>query len=144
MYKFNKIILLISFHVISCSSPKDLSKSVAEFATKEIIKVELKNLVNNKSFYHGKYIETEGYFKCGFEISSLRFKDSLKYNLTDTLVYSGIYFEEIWVYGNPYKRIECDSFNNKQVVIKGMFDTTKHGHDDWYFAGIENAFIYLK
>ncbi|MEQ1798087.1 MAG: hypothetical protein ABL872_09050 [Lacibacter sp.] len=144
MRLLNIIFISIVFLVISCTYQKKLSPSITELKEKNFLHVELADLVMNKSSYHGKYIETNGFYTCGFENSSIRFVDSLLLDMTDSLLLNGTYFQKIWVEGHPRQMIDCDSLNNSQVIVKGLFDTSGHGHMGFYLAEIKYSFLSLK
>ena len=144
MRLLNIIFIGIFFLVISCTYQKRLSPSITELKGKSFLHVELADLVMNKSSYHGKYIVTNGFYRCGFENSSISFVDSLLLDIADSLSLNGTYFQEIWVTGHPRQMIQCDSLNNSHVIIKGLFDTSGHGHMDIYFAEIKYSVLSLK
>ena len=57
----------------SCHSTKLYSPSITELSNKTFEKVTIKDLTDNRSRYHGLYVETSGYIFHSNEVKTLSF-----------------------------------------------------------------------
>jgi hypothetical protein len=111
-------------------------------AKTQYTKVTLPDLLNYKAFYHLKPVAVEDRYTCGFERSDV--KPLVKTSFDTTVKYYD-WAQAIWIdIRYDKKPFSCDSLNGQQVIIRGIFDTTKHGHLDNYIAAITNAVVSLK
>jgi hypothetical protein len=105
-------------------------------------RVTIHDLLNYKAFYHLKPVAVEERYTCGFEKSDI--KPLVKFPFDSNIKYYD-WSQAIWVDTRfDKKRVSCDSLNEREVIIRGIFDTTRHGHLDDYVAAITNAFVSLK
>jgi hypothetical protein len=106
------------------------------------IKVTVSDLLNYKAFYHLKPVAVEERYTCGFEKSDI--KPLVKFPFDSNIKYYD-WSQAIWIdVGHGKNIFSCDSLNGRAVIIRGIFDTTRHGHLDGYVAAITNAFVLLK
>ena len=134
------LLLLTTAFLLTCKTTKEVSLSIADLDNKPIEVVQINDLVTKKSTYHGKWVETEGYYSFGFE------KSELSYDLALTLdgnlkfrVYNAIWVE--FHHSHPYYFRHPDSINHKFVRVRGYFDTTKTGHLGSYSSEITNTYL---
>jgi len=134
-----KLVLFILFAIgLSACASNNAQKSMVVYSDTGFNKVKYSDLIYNKSEYHGKLIETEGYFQFGFEKFRIIY-DTVPFSWTkdsDPL----LHYSDIWTeLDSPdlYKRL--DSLNRKYVRVRGLYDTSRHGHNEAYFAEITNV-----
>jgi hypothetical protein len=105
-------------------------------------KVTVPDLLNYKAFYHLKPVAVEDRYTCGFERSDVKLLVKIPF---DTTIKYYDWAQAIWIdIRYDKKGFSCDSLKGQQVIIRGIFDTTKHGHMDDYIAAITNAVVSLK
>lgn len=106
----------------------------------EYSKVPLDHLLDSIGSYQNRKVEIRGYYVCGFEHTALQpelktVRDSKFYDWTGRL----------WVEPKRAKSvIVCDSMGNRNVLIRGTIDSSRHGHNGDYPATIRNAVIALQ
>jgi hypothetical protein len=140
---YNKLIpgLLLPVFLFgqSCNS-KPLHKS----EERDIVyaKVSLEHLLDSLGNYHNKPVETAAYFVCGFERHEIM--PEVPHEITPP---GGRYYDwsrSIWI-NEQYSRsmLPCNSVNKRIVVVRGVLDTSQHGHLGEYKATIKEAVIQL-
>lgn len=120
-----------------------LRKSAGQVPDQEIvyIKVSLEHLLDSLGTYHNKPIETKGYYICGFEHSSIMLV--IPHELApDKKIYD--WGREIWV-DRQYSKtmMSCDSVFRRTITVRGILDTSSHGHLGKYKATIKEAIVQL-
>ncbi len=131
------LVILISTGLSGCTASRISQKSTVICAETGFLKVKFSDLIYNKSEYHGKLIETEGYFQFGFERLRIVYDTvpfSYAKNQDPILHYSHLWTEP--GSSDLYKKL--DSLNGKFVIVKGLYDTSRYGHNEAYFAEITN------
>ncbi len=129
------LLILFVVSLIACEVSKThrIAKTQCEKAS--FLPLKFSDLIHNKAKYHGTLVETQGYCRFGFERSRLRF-DTVSFSWDRDSDYLS-YYSDIWLEFGPsvsYKTL--DSLNEKFVIVKGLYDTSKHGHIGAYFAEI--------
>jgi hypothetical protein len=126
--------------IMGCSAR--ISTDNFAFNNTSYTKVTIEDLLNYKAFYHLKPVAVEERYICGFEKSDI--KPLVKGPFDSNIKYYD-WAQAIWV-DRAYdkKQLPCDSLDGREVVIYGVFDTTRHGHLGDYAAAITNAVISLK
>lgn len=123
----------------SCSSAKTAQRGSTR---KEYSKVSLENLLDSIDNYQNKRIETLGYYVCGAEHTSIQPAFS-EQAVPDKKLYD--WTQRLWVeVKNPRSVISCDSVNKRTVVVRGILDTSRHGHLGEYEATLRHAVIELR
>jgi hypothetical protein len=115
-----------------------------DFATQGIsfTKVTIHDLLKYSAFYHLKPVAVEGRYTRGFERRDI--KPLVKHPFDSTIQYHD-WVQAIWIDVRYSKNtFSCDSLNGPQVLIKGIFDTAKHGHMEGYMAEITDAVVSVK
>lgn len=136
-----RIYLLSCLLLFSCVSTRVVSPTLVEMRAKSYEIVSLENLLKEKASFHGKYVQTEGFFNCGNEEQAIYY--DIVYTYNDSTIrfreYCGLWLE--FNYNDP-SNCKCqDSVNKKFVTVRGYFDTTKKGHvGGCYRASLINAF----
>jgi hypothetical protein len=134
-------VLIPSLLIIqSCSSSRTAQQSSS--SRKQYSKVSLENLLDSVDVYQNKRIETLGYYVCGAEHTSIQPAFS-EQNIPDQKLYD--WTQRLWVeVKNPRSVISCDSVNKRTVVVRGILDTSRHGHLGEYEATLKHAVIELR
>lgn len=126
--------LIIIFGMLACAVSKS-RKTENLCQGKEALALQFAELVHHKDKYHRKFIEVKGFYQKGFEKSSLR-PDTVPIDWNRDPDYL-TYYSKIWLeFGPSIPYTEWDNYNGKFVSIKGIFDTSRHGHLGQYFAEI--------
>ncbi|OQP59483.1 hypothetical protein A3860_37690 [Niastella vici] len=120
-----------------------LRKSAGQAPGQVIVyaKVSLEHLLDSMGAYHNKPIETMGYYVCGFEHSSIMLV--IHHELApDKKIYD--WAREIWV-DRQYSKtmMPCDSMFRRTITVRGILDTSSHGHLGKYKATIKDAIVQL-
>ena len=107
-------------------------------------KIDLKNLVDSMGAYHNKPIETEGLYRCGWERSDLM-REMVE---IQPMLQAGQHYYDprtIWI-DRVYSKsmFSCDSLNKHIIVVRGILDTSGHGHLGNYNATIKDAVVRLR
>lgn len=98
--------------------------SIAELQAKPFIKIGLRELLTNKSLYHGKYVETEGSCSSNFERSALYY-DTIFKQIDGGIKYR-MYGDALWVDFHPAYIYHRDSLQHKIIRVRGYFDSSIH------------------
>ena len=128
------ILFSVCFIIYSCKSSKVVDEfKIEKSDTIQFINVPLTNLAANILKYDGKYIETEGIFREGFEEFAIFVNDSLGsrglwLNLDENL---------------NTKNINFKSLNKTKLRIRGKVDRWNTGHMGSYVGSITNIY-YIK
>lgn len=140
-------IAIIPFFAVECNNQTDM-----EFVRHEVMITKPKNisfaeLTNNIAKYNLDYIETKGIFYHSIEEMSLNNPDlkndrtrslwlDVEYPIDTTLVnvVSGKS-----LLGNNF----WDKLNNRNIIVRGIVNTSKKGHLGQYIASIEKI-TYIK
>lgn len=133
MTRFLIIFLIIGFQ--ACLTSHNSQIHTTRCDEKSFIKVKYSDLIHYKANYHKKYVEVGGYFKYGFEMFKIQF-DTATFSWDKNSDYKS-YYSNIWIeFGssNLYKGL--DTLKGKHVLVKGLYDTSKYGHNEAYFAEI--------
>ena len=103
-------------------------------------KVSLDHLLDSIGSYQNKKVEIWGYYVCGFEHTVVQpevqtVRDNKSYDWTG----------RIWVEAKRSKSENvCDSMSNRNVLIRGTLDSSRHGHEGGYPATIRHAVIAIQ
>ena len=106
----------------------------------EYAKVPLEHLLDSIGSYQNKKVEIWGYYACGFEHTAVQpeaqtVRDNKSYDWTG----------RIWVEAKRSKTMDlCDSLSNRNVLIRGTIDSSRHGHEGGYPATIRHAVIAIQ
>ena len=118
----------IGFYLIiavSCRTTVPLVSSKFQLDTSiSPTKIPMEKLIFEFKKYHGKYIETTGLFYSGFEMFAI-FPDP-----QTSMISQGF-----WLKTGPGIDIKKD-VNGKKITVRGILDTTYHGHMESYLDSI--------
>jgi hypothetical protein len=135
----SKVLIPCLLIIQSCSSSKTVQQGSSR---KSYSKVSLENLLDSIDSYQNRRIETLGYYVCGVEHTSIQPAFS-EQAVPDQKLYD--WTQRIWVeVKNPRAVISCDSVNNRTVIVRGIVDTSRHGHLGEYEATLKHAVIELR
>lgn len=139
LFNFYQLFVVLLFW--SCTSNTNIPRVYnSENCQQQIKKVDFKKLLDSLAFYNNRYVEVSGIFICGPEESALydfrmdknssiwlEFDPKLSRREKDSTIFLLPSFEE-------YRKL-C----NKKIIIKGLVDTSDHGHLGQYKVGLENV-----
>jgi len=143
MYKYINFIRLYIFLFlgISCSTQRSVTPSLAFYQKQPVKFVPLRTLLLERGKYNGQIIETDGYLSFGFENSALYYDSSFSFKDSTLLV--RMYDDALWIDLHPryaYYYEWPEDLKGKYVKVRGVLDSSGHGHMGMYTAELHNTF----
>ncbi|ULQ55856.1 hypothetical protein KJS94_14495 [Flavihumibacter rivuli] len=142
MKRYLVIFLSATFCLSASCRP---AKTIADYSSNLIYLVNIDYLTDSISKYHGKTIQTKGFFSFGFENQSLTpaitIFDSTKNNLSvQVKSYPGLWiqFDDNFTIQNRIEQYETNK-TGRLVTIQGVVDTMNTGHMGFYKAAIAKS-----
>lgn len=120
-----KIQLFLAVLFFSCKTTKIYSPKLEDLKNRVAIRIPLKELIQNKSIYHGKIVETEGALVYGFEDFSIHYYD--EFHLSDTITTRQENISGLGIELHPNLHLEQKyliSLRGQIIKVKGVFDST--------------------
>lgn len=134
-------VALITSWCISCTPAKQTRLTIPVLESKPVKFIPLRELLVNRGHYSGHLIETEGLSAFGFERSGLYY-DSLLQTIDGTIQFT-CYGDALWLEmhpAHPFYFHMPDSLNDKKIRVRGILDTTDHGHTGMYTATLRDIY----
>ncbi len=128
--RFTFILILIASSISGCTTESKVLIEELERPSTRIHSVSLINLIATPKKYHGKYVRLNGY-------AHIQFEDYVIYLSKDDATYlngkNGLWLSFTSKHlelepKNFSKKVSLEYFDNKFVLIEGVFDMNKRGH----------------
>lgn len=137
------IVFLLSFVAFSCNvfMKNVVSSSITE--DNSIYVINIYKLMDSVKKYHGKTVQTTGYFSLGFEDCSLSMPKAVYENNKFTFTTKDLF--SLWVEFDynlvTYNRLDSLGYrlSGKLTTLQGVIDTTMTGHLGFYKCGLIKA-----
>lgn len=137
------LLLLLSLVCMACTVFKKNQSKSGSIQDNMIYQINIYTLLDSVKKYHGKTIQTTGYFSLGFEDCSLSMPKAVFEN--NKFTFKPKDFFSFWVEFeyNPVSYRLIDSLpyriSGKLTTLQGIIDTTETGHMGFYKCGLINA-----